>query len=120
MQIDLDWRRERSALWPEVSYEIRPLRVWAFQELMAYWERQAAPGTEGTGAADGLALLAVARRIFPDHVRDVQGLTLTREGETAPATPEALCEEAPLAPLAGEIVARLVAASEIGDDAEKK
>ena len=122
MEVNLDWRRQESAQWPEVGYEIRPLRVWAFQELMAFWE-----GPEGDPETPTLRispmrsfeLLHVAKRIFPDHVRNLTGLTLLRDGATVPATPEALCEEAPLLPLAGEIISRLVAISEIGAAAEK-
>ena len=122
MEVNLDWRRQESAQWPDVGYEIRPLRVWAFQELMAFWEGpEGAPenSTLRISPARSFELLQVARRIFPDHVRNLTGLTLLRDGEHAPATPEALCEEAPLLPLAGEIIARLVAISEIGAAAEK-
>ena len=122
MEVNLDWRRQESAQWPEVGYEIRPLRVWAFQELMAFWEGpEGAPEnpTHHISPMRSFELLQVAKRIFPDHVRNLTGLTLLRDGETVPATPEGLCEEAPLLPLAGEIISRLVAISEMGAAAEK-
>ena len=124
MHVNLEWRQERSQLGREISYELRPLRVWAFQELMAFWEEHARTAEEGgqarrLSAADGMKLMTVARRIFPDHVRNLQGVTLADGGASTPAPIEALCEEAPLLPLAGEIVARLVAISEVGAGEEK-
>jgi len=131
MELNLDWRRCRSALWPDVSYEIRPLRVWAFQELATFWEAQgagraAAAAVEGGGsggAAPGLAatarLMEVARRIFPEHVRALAGLHVRGEGGTAAPAVSDLCEETALLPLAAEIVAGLVAISALDGAAEK-
>jgi len=125
MELNLDWRRETSTVWPQVSYELRPLKVWAFSELMEHWARHAADDESGEGTrlrlegGAGLGLMAVARRIFPTHVRAVRGLTLCTDGEHQEATVEALCDEAPLLPLAGEIIARLVAISEVGETDEK-
>jgi hypothetical protein len=126
MELNLDWRRETSALWPEVSYELRPLRVWAFHELLAYWQSSgvSAPDrpSDSTGrpnAAQGLGLMTVARRILPEHVRALEGVILVQGGERAPASLESLCEEAALMPLAGEIISRLVARSELPPAAEK-
>jgi hypothetical protein len=135
MELNLDWRRRQSALWPEVSYELRPLRVWAFQELLAFWEGEALRGrphrAEGESVGDGDApratlaatarLMDVARRILPDHVRGLSGLRV-RAGSAAEAavpTLEALCEEAALLPLAAELVAALVALSTLDAGAEK-
>jgi hypothetical protein len=140
MELNLDWQRRTSALWPEVSYELRPLRVWAFQELLACWEAQAndvppaaqpapdgAPGARGAQPAPrpGASLAATARlmeaarRIFPEHVRGLSGLRLRGEAGSAPAAPADLCEEAALLPLAAEIVAGLVEISALGEGAEK-
>ncbi|MDH4247403.1 MAG: hypothetical protein OEW39_06275, partial [Deltaproteobacteria bacterium] len=108
MEINVDWRREPSRVWPEVSYELRPLRVWAFQALLDRWEGlrdAAAPAPEDGGALSAAgetpwgrggehSLLALAARIFPDHVRRLEGLTLNRDGQTLPASPEMLGEEA--------------------------
>jgi len=123
MELNLDWRRERSARLDAVSYEIRPLKVWAFQELMAFWESQP---REGEGPArlrltpvQSLGLVDLARRIFPDHVRNLSGISLRREGSSAPAGPLDLCEEAPLLELAGEVLGRLVAISELSPADEK-
>jgi hypothetical protein len=172
MELNLDWQRRQSALWPEVSYELRPLRVWAFQELLAFWE--AAPGGAsgatrphppnapaphaGQGGvsaadADGLnpsllsgegssgasrageesratvpgarslaataGLMAVARRILPEHVRDLRGLTARTEAGSGPVAVADLCEEALLLPLAAELVARLIERSTL-DGADAK
>lgn len=137
MELNLDWQRRTSALWPQVGYEIRPLRVWAFQELIAFWEAEAQrravheDRADDAGATAGAApprapslaastrLMAVAQRILPDHVRGLEGLQLRCEGATAPATVAQLCEEAALLPLAAEIVAALVEISALGADAEK-
>jgi hypothetical protein len=123
MELNLDWRRETSALWPEVSYELRPLRVWAFHELLAYWQECGVDGRDGAPVrltpAQGLGLMAVARRILPEQVRALEGVLLVQGGERAPASLDALCDEAALIPLAGEIVSRLVARSEIPLAAEK-
>lgn len=137
MHLNLDWRREASALWPGVSYELRPLRVWAFHELLAFWESRGAapqgqePGGQGAGggvshgaarpfsAAQALGLTAVAKRVLPEHVRALEGITVSQGGQCAPASLEALCEEAALLPLAGEIIARLVEITELSPAAEK-
>jgi len=147
MELNLDWRQRQSALWPEVSYELRPLRVWAFQELLAFWEgegerskalRGGPHRAEGESVGDGDApadgpgapratlaatarLMDVARRILPDHVRGLSGLRV-RAGSAAEAavpTLEALCEEAALLPLAAELVAALVELSTLDAGAEK-
>jgi hypothetical protein len=44
---------------------------------------------------------------------------LVRDGARLPAAVEALCEEAALMPLAGEIVSRLVGLTEVPPAAEK-
>ena len=124
MILNLDWRRETSALGNEVQYEIRPLRVWAFQELMAFWEGRQRESREGQAVAqvtpaESLKLMEVARRIFPDHVRQLAGVTLIREGGHHPATLEDLCDESPLIELAGEILGKLVAISELKPESEK-
>lgn len=131
MELNLDWRQRRSTVWPEVCYEIRPLRVWAFQELVAYWEAAGrdgtpppadpaqAPGIRPGSLGAAARMMGVARRIFPDHVRNVTGLHLRAEGGTAVPDAAALCEEAPLLPLAAEIVAALVEISALDEGAEK-
>lgn len=124
MEFDLDWHRMDSEVWPEVAYELRPLRVWAFLELMEFWEGR--PNRDGdaeaamrVSAADSLRLMEVARRIFPDHVRNLTGVTLRKSGAVHPACAEDLCDEAPLLPLAGEIISKLVALADITVEAEK-
>ena len=135
MELNLDWRREASALWPEVTFEIRPLKVWAFQELLAHWEAGGAgvnqaidPGGDEkpeknqavpSAAGAGVGLIEVAKHIFPEHVRELRGITLTRNGATANASLEALCEETALLKLALEIVSKLMAISEIASGEEK-
>lgn len=124
MELNLDWRREASPRHPGVAYEIRPLRVWAFQELMALWDDGGAPpaGEEGTRAlspAAGLRWMPVAERIFAEHVRGLEGVTVVEGGQRRPATAEDLCREAGLLELAGEILQRLVAVSELGPGDEK-
>ncbi len=124
MELNLDWRSITSAIWPEVCYEIRPLKVWAFQELLTFWESH---GREREGEkpviriapVDGVKLMAVAKTIFPEHVRGLRGLNLTQEGETREATLDALCEETALMHLAGEIITQLMAISEVNKGDEK-
>ncbi|HKI97174.1 MAG TPA: hypothetical protein VKB51_01745 [bacterium] len=139
MELNLDWQRRRSAVWPEVGYELRPLRVWAFQELLAFWEAQAsAPYAEAPVEASADAppdaarprpgaptlaatarLMDVARRIFPEHVRGLSGLQVRGEAGTALVAVADLCEETALLPLAAEIVARLIGISTLDEGAEK-
>jgi hypothetical protein len=124
MELNLDWRREQSARLGAVSYEIRPLKVWAFQELMAFWESQPRETADGQSRvrispAQSLHLVDLARRIFPDHVRNLSGIALRRDGASAPAAPLDLCDEAPLLELAGEVLGRLVAISELNPGDEK-
>jgi len=136
MELNLDWRRRQSALWPEVSYEIRPLRVWAFQELVTFWEGEAAgraaapgPGTGDAAQADAARppvsmlatarLMEVARRILPEHVRGLAGLQVRAEAGCAVVAVSDLCEETALLPLAAEIVAGLVSISALEPAAEK-
>jgi hypothetical protein len=124
MELNLDWRREQSARLSGVSYELRPLKVWAYQELMAFWESLPREAGEGQGAArapaaESLKLMEVARRIFPEHVRALCGITVRRDGAAQQATLEDLCAESALIELAGEVLGRLVAISELGTDAAK-
>ena len=124
MELNLDWRREQSGRLNMVSYEIRPLKVWAFQELMAFWEGQPREMADGQARvrispAQSLPLIDLARRIFPEHVRNLSGIALRREGSSAPASPLDLCEEAPLLELAGEVLGRLVAISDLNATDEK-
>lgn len=136
MELNLDWQRCTSAVWPEVGYELRPLRVWAFQELLAFWEAQAPPPSAEatpTDAAPDAArprpgaptlaatarLMDVARRIFPEHVRGLSGLQVRGEAGTALVAVADLCEETALLPLAAEIVARLIGISTLDEGAEK-
>ena len=135
--IDLDWRREESALHPGVYYEIRPLKVWAYLELLGAWDKGAAeapaatpraaeaPAPEGAPVAELGALprqgrlLRLAPRIFPEHVRALEGLEMTREGVRLPVDAIALAEEAALAPLAGEVITRLLEISQLTGADEK-
>lgn len=124
MELNLEWRGWSSESWPEVRCELRPLKVWAFQELLSAWEVEGKPlGEAETRPAatqiKGARLMAVARRILPDHVRALEGVTVRLDGQTAPASLEQLCEETALMALAGEILSRLVAISEI-TEAEQK
>lgn len=124
MELNLDWRGYSSEIWDDVSYEIRPLKVWAFQELLSFWETSGrqAEGEEAVirvSPSDSAGLMAVAKRIFPDHVRKLSGLTVVEEGRKRKATLESLCEETAMMQLAGEIVSRLIAISEISGNDEK-
>ena len=124
MELNLDWRREESARMPGVSYEIRPLKVWAYQELMAFWEARPRETREGRAVAqvspaESLKLIEVARRIFPEHVRNLSGIALRRDGVANAATLEDVCAEAPLIELAGELLGRLVAISDLTPGDEK-
>lgn len=119
MELDLDWRREQSARLPDVTYEVRPLKVWAYQELMAFWESRPrepgeAQGTARVSPAESLKLIEVARRIFPEHVRQLSGITVRRDGAAQAATLDDLCAESPLIELAGEVLGKLVSISELG------
>jgi hypothetical protein len=132
MEFNLDWQPHTSALWPEVTYELRPLKVWAFQALLDCWD--GAQGWGGAGGAGGAGpveraprpaaagsarLMEAAERVFPEHVRNLAGLTVRAEGRVEPAGLEHLSRETLLLPLAGEIIARLLSLSEVGEAAEK-
>lgn len=124
MEFDLDWRRETSATWPDVSYEIRPLKVWAFHQLLDFWGQSERSDSDAltTGKinpSDGVRLIEIAARIFPDHVRALEGIRVKRDDQVGAPSIEMLCEETQFLPLAGEIVSRLVAVSEIGSQDEK-
>ena len=126
MELNLDWSTEDSTLLTGVRYSMRPLKVWAFQELMGCWEQAAStPHAEGgppplrLGSAAGAALMPLLRRIFTEHVRGLEGLSLRAGGNTRAATVEDLCEEAALLPLAGELLTRLLARSDLSPGDEK-
>lgn len=123
MDFNLDWQGRTSRHWPEISYEIRPLRVWAFLELMAFWEargEQAQPAdTARLSAADSLRLMQVAERILPEHVRHLRGVRAQRDGQAQALEPQDLCTEGLFLPLVGEMIAELVALSEVDAAAEK-
>ena len=124
MEFNLDWQPQTSALWPEVSYELRPLKVWAFQALLDCWDSGADSGAGEVPApraavAGSARLMEVAGRVFPEHVRNLAGLTVRVEGRVEGANLEHLSRETLLLPLAGEIIARLLSLSEVGGAAEK-
>ena len=125
MELDLDWRTVQSEVWPEVSYELRPLRVWAFRDLMAFWEKQGAQ-TENENAiirmspVESFRLMELAERILPDHVRALKGVSVKTAGERATPEIAQLCQESALIPLAGEMVAKLVSISQVEGEPEKK
>jgi hypothetical protein len=123
MELNLDWQKHTSALWPEVSYELRPLRVWAFEELLGYWHRQGAPDESGgaarTASRHGAELMALAKKVLPEHVRALEGVVVIQDGRRVPAGLDALCEEAGLMALTGEILSGLVAISAVPPSAEK-
>ncbi len=124
MEFNLEWRHRTSSVWPDVGYEIRPLKVWAFQELLAYWEENGSPAGEASQGHGGIAvkntrLMEIAKRVFPDHVRNLEGISLRENGKSEPATVERLCEETLFMPLAGELISSLIAISETGEEEEK-
>ncbi|MDH4120427.1 MAG: hypothetical protein OEV94_01805 [Deltaproteobacteria bacterium] len=120
MELNLDWQTHTSSLWPEVRYDIRPLRVWAFQELLRFWETHtAAHPDQPLTSAETMGLMAVARRVLPDHLQNLTGITLLQAGSRQPASIESLCEETALAELTGEIITRLVALSAVRPEQEK-
>ncbi len=108
-----------------MRYELRPLRVWAFEALMACWERPAgeAAGRDDPAAAAparGARLMEAAGRVFPDHVRNVEGLSVRAEGQSLPATLEQICGETAFLPLlAGEMLSRLLSISDLTEEEEK-
>ncbi|MEE8433319.1 MAG: hypothetical protein V3S64_00890, partial [bacterium] len=55
-----------------MACELRPLKVWAFQEVLEAWEGQRQPSApEGEkplpAPIKGTPLMTVARRILPEH-----------------------------------------------------
>jgi len=125
MECLLDWQSRQSSLWPDVSYEIRPLKVWAFLDLMTCWgegapERPEGGTSPGQQALKSQALLDVAKRVIPEHVRNLKGLYVQRDGQVRDGTVEEVCEEALLMPLAVEMISGLIEISEVGKEDEKK
>lgn len=110
MYLNLSWREFSPA--DGVIVEIRPLKIWAFQELAQVAGQKAME--DGKVKMEGGAvweLLAAARKVFPEHVRNVKGLTI-EDGESRPATVEDLSDETALAMSIGaSIVAELLSIS---------
>ena len=121
MKLDLEWRRIGSDLHPGVSYEVRPLMVWAYLDLLAAWEvgSPARPGevTEESPPSPALSsqIWRVLERVFPEHLRALEGLVFSSpEGETPPS-PADIAREAVMIPLAGEILGHLMRISQVGE-----
>ena len=121
MNLDLDWRVHISLAVPDVVCKIRPLKLWAFQELMAFWQTlpETKDGKPKFSTDASIELVKVAKRVFPEHVKDLQNITLRVDGEQRMATIDDLCDETAFMSLTVEVIGALVSISEMGAEDEK-
>lgn len=110
----------------EISVEVRPLKNWAWLELLPLMQ-QMIPKNTGESTKDYLARLSpderaslekesiniqrLAKTIFPEHVRNFQGVTVNGE----PPTPEQLSEEVIFMGITIEIMMHLITISNLGE-----
>lgn len=124
MEINLEWQQFTSSLYPEVSYEIRPLKAWAFQELLSHWEIHGPAESSGLNPgglkpSESMKILQAVQPIFSEHVRGLQGVKISDGGKDREAEVENLCEETPLLRLAGEVLGHLISISSLSSVEEK-
>ena len=118
MEISLGWRRVDLKDLPDISVELRPLKVWAFQKLIA----SQAGNSDGKSqeALDGLTMLEVAKEIFPEHVRAVKGIVVSRDdGESSDVTLEDLTTETQLITVSAAILSQLFEISQLTEMEQK-
>lgn len=121
MNLDLDWRVHVSESMQDVTCKIRPLKLWAFQAVMAFW--QGLPtneeGQPRLNTAASIGLIQVAEKVFPEHVKELQNITVQVEGKQRMATIDDLCKETAFMGLSVEIIGALITISEVGAEEEK-
>ena len=116
MLIDLDFRPFELPGLAGVTVDVRPLQVGAYQDALRVLQPHQKEGGANAYAmmADG-AFLDVAKRIFPEHVRNLSGIELRVNGETRAAKVEDLYSHGALFPTALGIMAHLLAISMLSE-----
>lgn len=126
-----DWRRHETAFDGEaVTMEIRPLKSWAMLELMPYLDepkprkekesiedyiKRLSPEDRRRQQKESQQVQALAERIFPEHVRNIEGFLIDGKAPTA----KALAEETAFMDFTVGVIMALVSISSISREAEK-
>ena len=112
MLIDLDFRSFALPGLSSATVDVRPLQVAAYQDALRVLEPHQKEGGANTYEmmADS-AFLEAAKRIFPEHVRNLTGIDLRVNGGTRAATVEDLYSYGVLFPVALGVMAHLLAIS---------
>ena len=112
MLIDLDFRQFELPGLSGATVDVRPLQVAAYQDALRVLQPHQREGGANTYAmmADS-AFLEAAKRIFPEHVRNLAGIDLRVNGETRAAKVDDLYSHGALFPVALGVMAHLLAIS---------
>ena len=116
MLIDLDFRPFALPGLSGATVDVRPLQVGAQQDALRVLQpHQKEGGTNLYEMMADTAFSEAAKRIFPDHVRNLTGIDLRVNGETRAAKVDDLYAYGPLLPTALAVMAHLLAISMLSE-----
>ena len=114
MDVLIGWQKYETTWQGEkVSMEVRPLRRKAMMLLAPYMMISEEKGVKLI--VDTFELQGLAAQIFPEHVKDIQGITVNGK----PVTWEDLAEEAVFCHLVGDIIGQLALISSLKESEAK-
>lgn len=109
----------------EITMQLRPLKRWASMLLTPIQKKAFLVLKKKSNDADGIVteddinfvyeVQTVAEKIFPDHIKNFEGLTVNKLAVTA----KLLCEETIFGPLCIDIISELIQRSQLSEQEEK-
>ena len=113
MDITISWQAwETEFRGEKITMELRPLKTKAMLLLMPYLGSTQNPEQAGRASME---MAQLAPQIFPEHVRNLQGLTINGQ----PPTWEIMAEELMFTALIVEIMAQLASISAVSEEEQK-
>lgn len=130
MDIIIDWQSftpTTKIRGETISAEVRPLKNWAWLELLPLMEKltlkkegettkdylaRLTPAEKSNLERESISIQRLAKTIFKDHVRNFQGITVNGQ----PPTPEQLSEEVIFMGVTVEIMVYLITISNLGEE----
>lgn len=106
MKLNLRWRLVKSEF-EDVSYEIHPLNMAAFQTYVS------------SGQGEEQKVKEMLEAVLPDHVRNIKGVQITDNDNEREATVEDIFTQALLMNLGVEMLTKLMEISTLAGTEEK-